>query len=140
MTRAMVVLTVGLLWASARGFASSPPLVPCAEAQQVDSPCVGVLVPEREAAEALTCLRADLPACEKAAEVTRAELAAEVEAAKKEAEAQRKRAEKLSTLLDQAVTPAPPRLEWWQSVEFAVTISVVAVGALTAAIVLGVVD
>jgi len=138
MTRAMVLVTVTLLWASAHSLAASPPL-PCAEAQRVDSPCVGVLVPERQAAEALACIRADLPACVELAKLKAQDLEAELSAAKAHAEAERKRADRLSALLDEAVTPPPPRLAWWQSSEFAITITVVAAGALTAAIVLGVV-
>jgi hypothetical protein len=65
---------------------------------------------------------------------------AELSASKAHAETQRKRAEALGRLLDQATRRPRPAPEWWQTSAFVVTISVVAVGALTAAVVLGVVD
>jgi hypothetical protein len=138
----MVALTLVLLWVSARGIAATPPrpVADCAEAQAVDSPCVGVLLPTKDARAGLGCLRADLPACQELSLLRAQELEAELSAAKAHAEAQRKRAEQLSKLLEEAQTPPPPKLEWWQSSEWAVTVAVVAVGALTAAIVLGVTD
>ncbi len=134
-----MVAAAVLLWASAHAFASSPPR-PCVEALAVSAPCVGVLLPEKQARKGLACLRADLPACRELARLHAEDLAAEIKAAKAHAAAERSRADALAKLLDQAVTPPKPEPKWWQSSEFVVFVSVVAVGALTAAVVLGVVD
>lgn len=135
----MVAVAVALFVAGAQA-ATPPRPEPCASARSVTTPCVGLLVPHDQARAALTCLRADLPECVEQAALHAQDLAAELMAAKADARNQRKRADALSALLDAAVTPPAPAPEWWQSSAFVVTVSVVAVGALTAAVLLAVVD
>ena len=119
---------------------------PCTEVVRVLEPCDGQLLPHADAAALLTCRDVSLPGChEQAANAAEqaalaaADLRAELAAAKAWAAAQASRADSLGALLDSAVTPPTPAPEWWQSSAWVVTISLLAVGALTAAVLLAVV-
>jgi hypothetical protein len=132
---ALLLLLLAFLPGTA--FAAAPPNA-CTEAQPVDVPCRGLLVPEADARRALTCLRVELPDCREQAALAAQDASAEFQACKAVLEVERLRGDKLAALVDEATTPPAPALAWWQSAEWVVAISVVAVGALTAAIILGV--
>lgn len=127
------------------GLSATPEL--CTKVQRVKQPCDGQLLPHTDAAKMLACLRVDLPGCEEQASnkleqaaLEASDLRSELSAAKAYAESQRTRADALSALLDSTVSIPEPAPAWWQSSEFVVAVSIVAAGALTAAIVLAVAD
>lgn len=118
---------------------------PCERVQRVLAPCDGQLVPHADAAKMHACLTVDFPGCEEQgknkleqAALTAQDLRSELSAAKAYAESQRRRADRLGELLEGAVSIPEPAVVWWQTSEFVVTLTVVAVGSLTAAIVLAV--
>ena len=105
LARSLVVF-VALLIAFPAGAA------PCERAVAVENPCSGLLIPESDARDALSCVRADLPAALKEIELTRAELTAKMERikalAEAEADARRQLEDVIRDLSDQ---PPPSVLE-----------------------------
>lgn len=100
--RILIMIAGAMLTSSARA-ADCQKVIPV-EAGQVVT-CGGLLVPPAKATEAITCLRADLPACEAMAKSKAAQDAAKIYRLQAVLEAEQARSVRLSGLLD---TPAPP--------------------------------
>lgn len=108
-TRIALMIAGALLTSSAQ--AAECPKVQPIEGGEI-APCGGLLVPPQKATEAITCLRADLPACEARAKSKAAQSAAEIYRLRTVLEAEQARSERLSGLLDTAAVSPQTRSTW----------------------------
>ena len=96
---------------------------PCIEAQTVDKPCSGLLVPFQEAREALGYV-VKLEACQAMRSLVESGAQARLAAAARLAEIERQRGDRLRTLLDKQ--SAPPVVPWYEAPAFVAPVSAIA--------------
>lgn len=106
----IAIMIAGAMLTSSARAADCPKVIPVEAGQVVE--CGGLLVPPAKATEAITCLRADLPACEARAKSKAAQDAAELYRLKTVLEAEQARSARLSGLLD-TKPPAPHTRSTW---------------------------
>jgi len=96
---------------------------PCTEAQVVEKPCSGLLVPFQEAREALG-RTVKLEACQAMRTLVEREAQARLAAAARLAEIERQRGDRLRSLLDRQ--SAPPVVPWYEAPAFVAPVSAIA--------------
>ena len=125
----IAIMIAGAMLTSSARAADCPKVIPVEAGQVVE--CGGLLVPPEKATEAITCLRADLPACEARAKSKAAQDAAELYRLRTVLEAEQARSERLSVLLDTS-PPAPQTRSAW------ITTATWTTGGIAVGIVLGI--
>lgn len=91
----------------------------CTSAVKVESPCTGVLLPTRAAADAMKCLKTAKGRCDADKKKLESDCDAKIKRAQAVASLERDRADKLSELLDKSLQKAPPeKPAFWESSMF----------------------
>ena len=99
----------------------------CEEAQAVDTPCAGILVPGVQALDALKCLADKLPTCEATILANSKKCALAKAALEATIEIERSRADNLAEIVNTATIPPPD--PWWEHPALWVAVGFVVGGA-----------